>query len=181
MAERADELDAELETLLEDEDSAGSNAGESLDEREASLEPGVEGPGTAGDVAGVARTDSDEPGRLRGWLGSLFSARWFGTAAIASGVGILAAGAIPLPFTGYLGVLLAGGLIGLVSGDRHYLESAVAGGLLAGAGTVVDVLGLVLVGVGLPIVAVATILGAVCGLVGHYGGRDLRDGLTREI
>lgn len=119
--------------------------------------------------------------RLATPLTSLFSVRWFGAATVASLVGVFLAGGIPLPFSGYLGVLLAAGAVGLVGSERHYVEVAIAGAIAAALAVFFDVLLLVFIGVGIPLVGVAAVLGAVVGVVGHYLGRDLRDGLTRDL
>lgn len=203
MGERTDDLDAELEELVDDEygdvedvgspgDVGGLEDGDSVGDVGTGLDDfGLDaGSSTTNDVeplgqdtrAGRSRTaGAEEPGRVRSWLGSLFSTRWFGAAAIASGVGVFGAGAIPLPFTGYVGVFLAGAVIGLVSSERRYLEVAAAGALAAAVATFLSAIALVLLAVGIPYVVVAAVLGAVAGTVGHYAGRDLRHGLTREI
>jgi hypothetical protein len=192
MGQREDDLDAELAELLETDESPDVAAPVSLDDRERAppvdgshpgLErgdrtPAVDAPRDARDATESAASGG---GRLRSWLGGLFSPRWFGAAAVASGVGVLAAGAVSLPFSGYLGMFLAGAVVGLASGTRRYLEVATAGALAAGLATLLDAIGLVLVGVGLPLVAVAAVSGALIGAIGHYAGRDLRHGLTREL
>ncbi|HET7324046.1 MAG TPA: hypothetical protein VFJ06_06925, partial [Halococcus sp.] len=67
------------------------------------------------------------------------------------------------------------------SDHRHYPEAGVAGALVAGGWSVLGSFTLVLVGYGLPLIAGSAGIGLVCGLLGHYFGRDLRDGLTREL
>jgi hypothetical protein len=118
---------------------------------------------------------------LRNPLVSLFSVRWFGIATAASLVGVFLAGGIPLPFSGFLGIFVVGAAVGLIKTSRHYVEMAIGGALVAGIAVFFDVLILVLFGVGVPLVAIAALLGAVIGVVGHYAGRDLRTGLTRDL
>ncbi len=129
---------------------------------------------------------TDDAGRLSG-LGtrtwSVFLPRPF-LAALLATVGGLVAGVVlvPLPGAGLLGIFLATFLFGVVPERRRYLESAVAGGLTFGAGALLDYAVLAaLGGLGLPLAAVAGGLGAAAGALGHYFGRDLRDGLTREL
>lgn len=94
------------------------------------------------------------------------------------GVGSL----LPLDTVGnLLGILAGAFLYGLGSEVRHYLELAVAGALAGGGAALLGNLVLSLLGVGIPMVAVGAIAGALAGLFGHYLGRDLRDGLTREL
>lgn len=133
-----------------------------------------------GTATGVA------PGRLaraRERLGRVFSPRAFLGALLLAVVGVVAGTVVvPLPGGGLLGLFLAAFLFGLAAEPRRYLESALAGGVTFGAAAllqyaVIAALG----GLGLPLAAVSGGLGAVVGAVGHYFGRDLRDGLTREL
>jgi hypothetical protein len=185
MGERTDDLDTELEDIVETSNVGDVEGVGSLEDGPAVDDIGLDtGRGERSGIDPIGadtRTDSDDPGRIRSWLGSLFSVRWFGAATVASGAGVLAAGAIPLPFTGYLGVFVAGGLLGLVGSERRYLEVATAGALATGLATFFDAVALVLLAVGIPFVAIAAVLGAVAGTVGHYAGRDLRHGLTRDL
>jgi hypothetical protein len=80
-----------------------------------------------------------------------------------------------------LGVALGGSLYGTLSDTRHYTETSLAGALAGGVSVLLGNLALSLIGVGVPLVAVGAVGGGLAGLVGHYLGRDLRDGLTREI
>ncbi|WP_157513248.1 hypothetical protein [Halapricum sp. CBA1109] len=88
---------------------------------------------------------------------------------------------VPGNVAGLLGVFAAGFLLGAVDDDRHYLEvglaSAFAGVLTAVLGNLV----LTVAGLGVPILAAGATASGVLGLLGHYVGRDLRDGLTREL
>lgn len=121
--------------------------------------------------------------RVGARAGRLFSPRAFLGALLATVGGLVAASAVvPLPGAGLLGLFLGAFTIGLVLERRHYVESTVAGGVTLAASTlleyaVVSALG----GLGVPLAAAAGGLGAVLGAVGHYFGRDLRDGLTREL
>ena len=121
--------------------------------------------------------------RVGGRAKRLFSPRAFVAALLLSVGGLVAVDAVvPLPGVGLLGVFAAAFLFGLVSERRRYLETAVAGGLAFGASALVGyVVIAALGGIGAPLAAVAGGVGALVGAVGNYFGRDLRDGLTREI
>ncbi|MFB6185166.1 MAG: hypothetical protein ABEI96_11475 [Haloarculaceae archaeon] len=102
---------------------------------------------------------------------------------VATVVGLVAFQSV-LPFdtvAGLLGVFAAGFGLGLVGSRRRYLELAGSGALVVGVGFLLDYLVLSLLGVGLPLVAFGAVLGAVAATGGHYLGRDLRDGLTRDL
>ena len=85
-----------------------------------------------------------------------------------------------------LAVAFAAGLVGSRS---RYLEVGLAGAVAAGAafllGTLTSVFapiaGRVLADYGVAIVGVGTGAGLLVALAGHYFGRDLRDGLTRDV
>lgn len=82
---------------------------------------------------------------------------------------------------GLLGVAMAGFTLGL-SGPRYYLEVALAGSIIAGLSAIMDHLVLsVFVGMAAPIGILGASSGALAAVVGNYFGRDLRDGLTREL
>jgi hypothetical protein len=138
--------------------------------------------------------DGDESSSRRGLrerLAGVFSPRTFLLALVLSVVAVVAGGAIPLVgFVGRLvGLFVVAFLVGVVSSERRYLEVGLAGGLASGLGFVVGTLtnaffpfavrllteyGVVIAGVGVGV-------GTLAALVGHYVGRDLRDGLTREL
>lgn len=130
---------------------------------------------------------NDAGGRLAG----LFSLKAFLLSAALIGVGVVGGGAVP--FIGTLGSL--GGLfvttfvIGLVASERRYFETALAGGLIVGASFALSLLstGVLPVGMdffreyGLAYGGLGVGLGALLAVVGHYFGRDLRDGLTQDL
>ena len=121
--------------------------------------------------------------RVGGRAKRLFSPRAFVAALLLSVGGLVAVNAVvPLPGAGLLGVFAAAFLFGLVSERRRYLETTVAGGLAFGASALVGyVVIAALGGIGAPLAAVAGGAGALVGAVGNYFGRDLRDGLMREV
>jgi len=90
---------------------------------------------------------------------------------------------IPMvPFTAFAGIPVGAFLHGLLDRERRYAETAVAGGLLAGLAVLSSLLPQVLAGLnGTRLFAIAASVGLVLGLLGHYFGRDLRNGLTRDL
>ncbi|WP_336024991.1 hypothetical protein [Halobellus salinisoli] len=120
-----------------------------------------------------------------------FSVRSFLVVLALSVVGIVAGGSVP--FVGTLGQLIglfvAAFAIGLVGSRTRYLEVGLAGAAAAGLafvlGTLTSVFAPLAVGViadyGVAIAGVGTGTGLLAALLGHYFGRDLRDGLTREV
>lgn len=80
-----------------------------------------------------------------------------------------------------LGAVVGAFLYGVGSDVRHYVELALAGATVGGASALLDNLVLSLVGAGIPMVALGAGAGALAAVAGHYFGRDLRDGLTRDL
>jgi len=121
--------------------------------------------------------------RLRSGAGSFVSATGLVIALALSVGGAVLLGGVPLLGTvgELLGVLVAGFIYGLVGETRRYVELAAAGALVGGGFALLGNLTAVLLTVGVPLVVVGVVGGAVAGVVGHYFGRDLRDGLTREL
>lgn len=118
-------------------------------------------------------------------LGGLFSIRAFLVAVALSVGGMLVASLVPfLPgvVASLLGIVIAGFLLGVGRDQRAYLETCLAGAGVAGVATLLDYLLLSVVGnVGVPMAAIGGGAGFLAALVGHYLGRDLRSGLTREV
>ena len=120
---------------------------------------------------------------LRNRLGGVFSPRGFLLAFALTLGGFLVAGVVPLVggVAGLLGIFAAGLLLGVL-GRPGYLELLVAGAATAGVGLLLDQLVLSVVGgFALPLTAVGATAGAVVAVLGHYFGRDLREGLTRSL
>ncbi|WP_049987243.1 hypothetical protein [Halobellus rufus] len=120
-----------------------------------------------------------------------FSVRSFLVVLALSVVGVVAGGAIPLvgALGQFLGLFAAAFAIGAVGSRSRYLEVGLAGAVAAGLafvlGTLTSVFTPLAVGVladyGVAIAGVGTGTGLLAALLGHYFGRDLRDGLTREV
>jgi alkylation response protein AidB-like acyl-CoA dehydrogenase len=166
MAERERQLDREVadEELDLDDTEFDVDAVTELDDRSA-----VESAGLGS--------------RVRSRLGSVLSPRAFGYSLLFALVGALALGAVlPLGIVGNLvGVFVAAFAYGTATTTRRYLELGLSGGILGGVLTLFGNLTLSLLGPGVPLVAVGFLAGAVAGGLGHYFGRDLRDGLTRDL
>jgi hypothetical protein len=161
-----------------------------MSEREETIERETSGGTTPPDLAVEGLESAEESGQtvggrsgLRTRLGSLFSPRQALVAGASALAGFLLLGTLlPLGSVGSLLGIAAGSFVfGAVSSRRRYLEAAVAGGVVGSGAALLDYLVLTLAGVGLPIVAVSLVAGTLAGLLGHYFGRDLRDGLTRDL
>jgi len=149
-------------------------------------------------TSGRETRESNERGRLRrlmpsrpSFLRPSFSIRSFLVVLAVSVLGIVAGGAIPLvgAVGQFLGLFLVAFAIGIVGSRARYLEVGLAGAIAAGLafvlGTLTSVFAPVAVGIiadyGVAIAGVGTGTGLLAALLGHYFGRDLRDGLTREV
>jgi hypothetical protein len=132
-------------------------------------------------------TAADDRSDRRGRLHGLFALRPFLLALACSTVGLVVGGSVPVVGVvgRFLGIALAGFVLALVSPTRRYLEAGLAGAVVAGLGfllsTLVTPLFPVVAEYGLRIAGVGTTAGLVAGLLGHYLGRDLRAGLTRDL
>lgn len=139
----------------------------------------VEEPGNTQSRRTESRTD-----RLRSRAASLFSPRSFLVTAVVALAGYLVIGGIPLigAVTKFLGIAAGTFLAGAVGSESRYVESAAVGTAVAGGAALLNHLTLtVFTGIGVPLVALGALLGLLAGVAGHYFGRDLRAGLTRDI
>lgn len=125
--------------------------------------------------------------RFRASAGRLFSIspRYFLVALVVLAVGWSVPSFIPLipalP-AGYLGLFVVAFALGGLTSESRYLETAVAAAVVTFLSIFTQRLIIAIAGVN--ITKFAAIGGAVGGLlavVGYYFGRDLRDGLTRDI
>lgn len=134
---------------------------------------------------GRAEDDEDQTvrDRVRAGVGRFVSGRALLFALVTAVVGaVLVGGAVPLGAIGnLLGVFVAAFAYGTAASTSRYLENGLAGGLVGGAFALLGNLTLSLLGPGVPILAVGFVAGALAGGLGHYFGRDLRDGLTRDL
>jgi hypothetical protein len=125
--------------------------------------------------------------RLGARLRRLFAPRIFLLALVCSVGGLVAGGFVPLvgSFGRFVGIALAGFALAFLTSGRRYVEAGVAGALTAGIGFVLGTLDSALLPViadyGLRIAGLGTTAGLIAALVGHYLGRDLRAGLTKDV
>jgi len=150
------------------------------DELLAERERRSESDGTSGDVS-----EAGESSRLRDRLRPGVSLRSVLFALLATVAGAALVGLVPfLPqsVAALAGVFVGTFALGLLRGRRAYLESATAGATVGLAAALSQFLFVSVVGgFGVPLSAAGAGAGLLAGLVGHYFGRDLRDGLTREL
>ncbi|RXK51868.1 hypothetical protein [Halorientalis pallida] len=121
--------------------------------------------------------------RLSSPLEGLFSLRAFLLLLVTSVAGMVLAGMV-LPFGsigGLVGIAAVAFGAGLASERSRYVEASVSGALASGISWVLGNLVLTAVGPGVPLVAVGVGFGVLAALLGHYFGRDLRSGLTRDL
>jgi hypothetical protein len=138
----------------------------------------------------AARSSGSRRG-LRGRIGGVFSIKVFLLALVLSLGALLVGGSIPVVgIVGrYVGIFVVAFAFGLASDRRRYTEIGLAAALASGLGFVLGVLSSALFPVGFSIlqdygagiVGVGAGSGLLVALAGHYFGRDLRAGLTREI
>lgn len=83
---------------------------------------------------------------------------------------------------GMLGIAVGSFLLGLLGGESRYLELGLSGAVAAAVSTVLGQLFLSAVaGLAVPLFAVGAGGGLAAAVLGHYFGRDLRSGLTRDV
>jgi hypothetical protein len=171
--QREEESDRSVDEMLSDVDRLTDDADD-------------HGPATTDDASASA-----SGGVLRGRLGGVFAPRLFLGVLVLSVVAVVLGGAVPVVgFLGRLAGLFAVAFaVGVLVSGRHYLEVGLAGALASGLGFVVSTFTAaffpfavrLLSEYGIAIAGVGAGVGALAALLGHYFGRDLRDGLSREI
>ena len=135
-------------------------------------------------------SSTDDDGNA-GRLGGRFSAKALLVSLVAVAAGVGVGGAIPLVggITSLAGVAAATFVLGILAGESGYLETGLAGGVVVGANFALSLLTAAALPIGIDFFqqyglafgGIGVVVGVGLGLVGHYFGRDLRDGLTREI
>ncbi|ELZ62175.1 MULTISPECIES: hypothetical protein [Halorubrum] len=170
----------DLDDLLDDDLAGGEGDSAAEADGPATAEPSAANAGRSGDT-----------GRI-GVSGRWFSGKAFALALLAVAVGVFAGSLIPL-IGGAIGtaggVFVAAFLFGLVASTRRYVETGVAGAAAGAVSAVTSVLGVGFLPIGidylsqwgLPLVAVGGGVGLLLALLGHYFGRDLRAGLSRDV
>lgn len=134
--------------------------------------------------------DESDTGSSRSWLaplasrlslGRYFSPKEYVALVLVVGAGLLA-GATALPIAGRLiGMFVTAFAVGLLASKRRYLEMTAAGVSVGGVAAVANHAILAAAGSGRTLVAVGASVGLLTSVVGYYFGRDLRDGLRRDI
>lgn len=139
----------------------------------------------------TATNSTSRLGGMRRRLGSLFSVKLFLGTLLLAVVAMALGGMIPLVgFLGrFVGLFVVGFVVGVVATHRRYLEVATAGGVASGLGFLLSTLGSTFLPVaadllaryGVALAGGGAVAGMLVAVAGHYFGRDLRDGLTRDI
>ncbi|MFD1563820.1 DUF456 domain-containing protein [Haloarchaeobius amylolyticus] len=131
-----------------------------------------------------------DTGSSRSWLSPLTSrlslGRYFSPKAYVALVALLGAGllagATVLPIAGrVIGTFLTAFFIGLVASKRRYLEMTAAGVSVGAIAAVLNNAILAVAGSGQTLVAIGATVGVLAAVGGYYFGRDLRDGLGRDL
>jgi len=116
-------------------------------------------------------------------LGRVLSTRGLVVSVVLTAVFAVLFGLVP--FVGLLGQLAgigaAGFLYGLATRESRYLELALAGASVGTASALFGNLLVVTIGSATALLGFGLLGGAFLGVLGHYFGRDLRDGLSREL
>ncbi|WP_018256432.1 hypothetical protein [Halomicrobium katesii] len=184
MSERTDDLTIEEKTVDEvgvgetDASIGGTDEAGGLD---GGFDTDFTDFGTESAETEVAEQATDTGG-IRGRAADAFSVTSFALQLVGALVGtFVVGGALPLgPLSGVVGVLAVLFVLGVVSTDARYAEAGAAGALVGVLTTVLGSITLSVVSGGLVPVA-GGVAGGLAALVGHYAGRDLRDGLTRDL
>jgi hypothetical protein len=164
--------------------------GDVIDETELGFDDGpgpAVDPGPGPEQSADAASEASVAARLRRRFASpfsgLFSVRVFLFVLALTLVAMVLAGTVvPLGgLAGFLGIATVGFGVGLADARPRYLEFALVGAIGAGIGTLLDHLVLTALGLGVPLIALGVGAGSLAGVVGHYFGRDFRDGLTRDL
>lgn len=147
------------------------------------FESGVDLPrDTVTDRAAEASRGDRVRQRIKAGAGTVFSGRDFAISLVLILAGVVfLGGLLPLGLIGDLfGIFVAGFLYGVVSPAGRYAELGLAGAVVGGGSAQLGNFVLSLIP-GVPLVLLGLIGGGISAFLGHYFGRDLRDGLTREI
>ncbi|MEZ3114425.1 hypothetical protein RYH80_00590 [Halobaculum sp. MBLA0147] len=202
MSERLDELrelaESDVGEPPDDPDAEVEAGGASADT--ATTGAPTRDAAASGATADGAGAETDEssgglrsrlPGRPSLGLSGLFGPKRFLLALGLAVGGLVAGGAVPFvgAVTQYVGLFAAAFGYGLVASDSAYVETSVAGAVAAAVALVLNTLsaGGFVVGTdvlgryGITLTAVGVGLGLLVSLVGHYFGRDLRAGVTRDV
>lgn len=124
--------------------------------------------------------------RLTRKVTGLFSPRYFLLALVVLSIGLFTPSLLPivsaLPGVGLVGLFAAAFALGGIGSERQYLEISVAGAAAVSTSFLTQYMTIALVGSNMT--EFATIgfgIGVVVAVIGYYFGRDLRDGLMRDV
>jgi hypothetical protein len=171
-----DDLLEETERLLSTDDAAESpsTTSESALERVRTADSGSRWPSFG------SKSDDADSRRSRLSPARYFSPTAFLVLAVAFATGLVVGGAAIPYFGRFLGVFTAAFLVGLTASKRRYLEVLLAGVSVGATASLWNHAAFALTGSGLPF-AVGATTGVVGAGLGYYFGRDLRDGLVRDL
>lgn len=124
--------------------------------------------------------------RLVSSVTGMFSPRSFLVALVVLSIGLFVPSFIPivsaLPGIGLAGLFGAAFALGGVGSDRQYLEVGTAGAVVVGMSILSQYMTIALVGSNMTEFATVGFgVGVVVAVIGYYFGRDLRNGVTRDI
>jgi len=192
--QKTEDIDETSDLGLDESSDLGldDDSGLGLDDSvgETGLDSSAEG-GLGVDDRGGRRGDDSPQDASGGVLRSLYgktvgrvlSTRSLGVALVTTFVFSMLFSLIP--FVGLLGKLLgigaAGFLYGIVGSSNRYPEHLLAGGIVGGGSALLGNLLVIGFGSMTGLLALGVLGGALTATVGHYFGRDMRRGLTRDI
>ncbi|WP_049922453.1 hypothetical protein [Halopiger djelfimassiliensis] len=178
-----DELLEETDRLLSDSGSGvGESGGEPLTgprphERDGTSPAADSVDGAAGESGSLRHSGLAD--RLS--LERYFSPKAFLALVLVVGLGLIAGDTV-VPIGGRaVGTFLVAFLAGLIASRRRYLEMTAAGASVGAAAAVFDHAVIAVAGSGSAVLAVGAAVGLVSSVGGYYFGRDLRDGLSRDV
>lgn len=196
MSDRSDELTENREPrstddLLEETENLLSEPGAGIDDAPASPAGGErEQPPPDSAAADSSVASDSRSSRLPSLpslpsgpsIGRYFSPKAFLAVVLLVGAGLFA-GAVALPIGGagrIVGMFAVAFAIGLVASKRRYLEMSAAG-VSVGAATALLMSPFITIANGQAVLAVGASAGLAAVVGGYYFGRDLRDGLFRDV
>ncbi len=144
------------------------------------------------DASAARGTSGSGSGGRIGVGGRWFSLTSFVVTLLVLGTGVFLGGMLPLvggTIGHAVGVFLGAFLLGLVFSTGRYVETGIGGAGIGATSALLNVLGIGFLPIGLQYVqewglallAVGGGIGLAVALLGHYFGRDLRDGLTSDV
>lgn len=170
----------------EDAASIGSIDDAALEE-ESTDEGGSLWPWSGSDADSTDPSSADSrsrlsPGRyLSVSPGSYFSPKALLAFVLLFGLGLIGGSVAMIPFGRILGLFAVAFLAGLVTEKRRYLEVTLAAGSVGAISSLVSHAIIAVAGSGQVVAAVGASFGVISCVLGYYFGRDLRDGLVRDI